>query len=72
VTAHPLGRPEFARFSVGASPSTIPAADTIHLVMDNLSSHTRKALVDRFGEADGRMVVGSAYRALTRPSMEAG
>jgi transposase len=30
-----------------------PAADTIHLVMDNLSTHTRKAVVDRFGEQDG-------------------
>jgi hypothetical protein len=30
-----------------------PAADTIHLVVDNLSTHTRKALVDRFGEAAG-------------------
>jgi len=29
------------------------AADTIHLVVDNLSTHTRKALVDRFGEAAG-------------------
>jgi hypothetical protein len=28
-------------------------ADTIHLVMDNLSSHTRKALVERFGERAG-------------------
>lgn len=27
-----------------------PEADTIHLVMDNLSSHNRKALLDRFGE----------------------
>src|SRR5271155_339697 len=27
-----------------------PAADTIHLVMDNLSTHTRKALVERFGD----------------------
>jgi hypothetical protein len=26
-----------------------PEADTIHLVMDNLSTHTRKALVERFG-----------------------
>ena len=33
-----------------------PKAHTIHLVMDNLSSHTRKALVDRFGErAGGRL-----------------
>jgi hypothetical protein len=27
--------------------------DTIHLVMDNLSTHTRKALVQRFGEEAG-------------------
>ena len=30
-----------------------PAADTIHLVMDNLSTHTQKALVERFGDAAG-------------------
>jgi len=30
-----------------------PAADTIHLVLDNLSSHTRKAVVGRFGEKAG-------------------
>jgi transposase len=30
-----------------------PHARTIHLVMDNLNSHTRKALVDRFGETEG-------------------
>jgi hypothetical protein len=30
-----------------------PEADTIHLVMDNLSSHTRKALVERFGDQAG-------------------
>jgi transposase len=30
-----------------------PAADTIHLVMDNLSTHTRKALRQRFGEKAG-------------------
>jgi transposase len=30
-----------------------PEADTIHLVMDNLSSHTRKALVERFGDKAG-------------------
>ena len=29
------------------------AADTIHLVVDNLSTHSRKALVDRFGDAAG-------------------
>jgi transposase len=31
-----------------------PKARTIHLVMDNLNSHTRKALVERFGEKEGR------------------
>src|ERR1700739_930148 len=30
-----------------------PEAGTIHLVLDNLSSHTRKALVERFGEEAG-------------------
>ena len=30
-----------------------PAADTIHLVMDNLSSHSRKAVVERYGEKAG-------------------
>src|SRR5665647_418808 len=30
-----------------------PKADTIHLVMDNLSSHRRKAFVERFGEKIG-------------------
>src|ERR1039458_1181617 len=33
-----------------------PEADTIHLVMDNLSSHNRKALVDRFWERIGSLL----------------
>ncbi len=33
-----------------------PEARTIHLVMDNLSTHTRKSLVDRFGEEEGGKV----------------
>jgi hypothetical protein len=33
-----------------------PEADTIHLVMDNLSSHNRKALTDRFSEKIGGML----------------
>jgi transposase len=33
-----------------------PKADTIHLVIDNLSSHNRKALVDRFGEKIGGLL----------------
>lgn len=39
-----------------------PEAETIHLVMDNLSSHTRKALVERFGEQEvGRCGIGSVF-----------
>jgi len=30
-----------------------PEADTIHLVLDNLNSHIRKAVVERFGEKAG-------------------
>jgi hypothetical protein len=33
--------------------ASYPEADTIHWVMDNLSSHTRKAVVERFGEKAG-------------------
>jgi transposase len=44
--------PEFADFLLGIA-EHYPAADTIHLVMDNLSTHSRKALVERFGEEAG-------------------
>ena len=30
-----------------------PEADIVHLVLDNLNSHTRKAVVQRFGEKTG-------------------
>jgi DDE superfamily endonuclease len=44
--------PEFADYlldiAIGYS-----EADTIHLVLDNLNSHTRKAVVERFGEKAG-------------------
>jgi DDE superfamily endonuclease len=43
---------EFADFLLDIA-EHYSAADTIHLVMDNLSTHTRKALLDRFGEAAG-------------------
>jgi hypothetical protein len=33
--------------------ASYPEADTTHLVMDNLSTHTSKALVERFGEEVG-------------------
>jgi transposase len=44
--------PEFADFLLKIA-EHYPAADTIHLVMDNLSTHSRKALVDLFGEEAG-------------------
>src|SRR5664280_3264732 len=47
--------PEFADYLVEVAAS-YPEADTIHLVMDNLSSHNRKALVDRFGEKIGGLL----------------
>ncbi len=47
--------PQFADYLVEIVAS-YPEADTIHLVMDNLSSHTRKALVDRFGEKIGGLL----------------
>jgi transposase len=43
---------EFASYLLEIAAS-YPKADTIHLVMDNLSSHRRKALVERFGEKIG-------------------
>jgi len=44
--------PEFADFILEIA-AHYSAADTIHLVVDNLSTHTRKALTDRFGERIG-------------------
>jgi transposase len=43
---------EFADYLLEIAAS-YPEADSIHLVMDNLSTHTRKALVQRFGESAG-------------------
>lgn len=44
--------PEFADYLLEIAAS-YPEAETIHLVMDNLSSHREKALLDRFGEKIG-------------------
>ncbi|MGA2897288.1 MAG: transposase [Acidobacteriaceae bacterium] len=41
--------PELADFLLEIA-EHYPAASTIHLVLDNLSSHRRKAIVERFGE----------------------
>jgi hypothetical protein len=54
---------EFADYLVEIAAS-YPEADTIHLVMDNLSSHSRKALVERFGDKIRRTAVGALHRAL--------
>ena len=44
--------PEFADF-LNMIANHYAEAQTIHRVMDNLSSHKRKALVDRFGSEEG-------------------
>jgi transposase len=44
--------PEFADYLLDVA-ARYSEADTIHLVMDNLSSHTRKAAVQRFGAEAG-------------------
>jgi len=36
--------------------ASYPEADTIHLVMDNLSSPSRRAMVQRFGENIGGLL----------------
>ena len=53
--AHNRSSPQFADYRVEIVAS-YSEADTIHLVMDNLSSHNRKALVDRFGEKIGGLL----------------
>ncbi len=47
--------PEFADYLVEIV-AAYPQAETIHLVMDNLSTHRRKALVDRYGERIGSLL----------------
>ena len=44
--------PEFADYLLDVA-IRYPKANTIHLVLDNLSSHTRKAVMERFGEKAG-------------------
>ena len=54
VTAN-RSSPEFADYLLEVA-AGYPEADTIHLILDNLSSHSRKAVVERFGEQDGGCV----------------
>src|ERR1022692_2130834 len=49
---HDRSSPEFADYLLDVA-ARYPEADTIHLVMDNLSSHTRKAVVERYGQKAG-------------------
>jgi transposase len=44
--------PQFADYLLEVA-MRYPEADTIHLVLDNLSSHKHKAVVERFGEKGG-------------------
>ena len=44
--------PQFADYLLDIA-ICYPEADTIHLVVDYLSSHTRKAVLERFGEKAG-------------------
>ncbi len=62
--------PEFADYLLEIA-EHYPAADTIHLVMDNLSSHSRKALVERYGAKAGGWLWGR-LRCITRPHTAVG
>lgn len=48
-------KPAFARM-VQRLARAYPDARTIHLVMDNLSTHTERALTDTFGDAEGKQL----------------
>jgi len=62
--------PEFADFLLEIA-ATYPRADTIHLVMDNLSTHTRKRC---WNGSERRLEAGCGRGSpsTTRPNMEAG
>lgn len=47
--------PQFADYLLEIV-AAYPDSDTIHLVMDNQSTHRRKALVDRYGETIGSLL----------------
>ena len=49
--------PEFADYLLEIA-ECYPGADTIHLIMDNLSSHSRKAVLERYGEKAGGWLWG--------------
>ena len=53
--SHRLRVEAFARATciIAENALAYPQAETIHLVMDNLSTHSRKALTDLYGEGRG-------------------
>src|SRR6476661_3211533 len=61
---------EFAQVAVTLA-MAYPKAKTIHLVMDNLNIHRRKALSDVFG-SEMAQKFGIASPSITRPLTEAG
>lgn len=61
--------PEFADF-LKTIADHYADAETIRLIMDNLSSHTRKALADRFGEQEGGLLLGSVHGSLHADTRE--
>ncbi len=69
VTATRSGA-EFAKMLMNVA-TRYPNADTIHLVVDNLNSHTLASLVRHYGERRGRCS-GHASRSITRRSTGAG
>ena len=56
--------PEFADYLLVIA-AAYREADSCHLVMDNLSSHTRKAAVERFGAEEGLIGCGIGSRCCT-------
>ena len=61
---------EFAQVAVTLA-LAYPEAKTIHLVMDNLNIHRRKALADVFG-AEMELKSGTASPSITHPLTEVG
>jgi hypothetical protein len=55
--------PQFADYLLDIA-IRYPEADTIHLVMDNLNSHTRKAVDERFGGEGWKLAVATIYCVL--------
>jgi hypothetical protein len=66
-----IGRQKIPTAPVLEIAATYSDASSIHLLLENLSPHTRKAVVDRLGEAPGTGS-GTASGSVTRPNTEVG